>query len=184
MSNENNYICHHGIKGQKWGVRRFQNEDGTLTQEGLNRYQNDPEYRKFLKDTASKHIPTLFNGSKKMSENYISRLKRDADKAYRKDKELRSLIEEYNINEKNLYKKYKDTEVKVNNKRLILIPEEDENKQKDLKNKIVSKRIENASKVMEKYFERSVSSFNKKITEEGKLFIRKLLIEDNKNKNL
>lgn len=27
-------IAHHGIKGQKWGVRRFQNPDGSLTKEG------------------------------------------------------------------------------------------------------------------------------------------------------
>lgn len=27
-------ICHHGIKGQKWGVRRWQYEDGSLTPEG------------------------------------------------------------------------------------------------------------------------------------------------------
>ena len=31
-------ISHSGIKGQKWGVRRFQNEDGTLTEEGKKRY--------------------------------------------------------------------------------------------------------------------------------------------------
>ena len=31
-------LCHHGIKGQKWGVRRYQNEDGTLTEEGKKRY--------------------------------------------------------------------------------------------------------------------------------------------------
>jgi hypothetical protein len=31
-------LYHHGIKGQRWGVRRFQNEDGTLTDAGVKRY--------------------------------------------------------------------------------------------------------------------------------------------------
>ena len=31
------YLIHYGIQGQKWGVRRFQNEDGTWTSEGLER---------------------------------------------------------------------------------------------------------------------------------------------------
>ena len=31
-------LYHHGIKGQKWGVRRYQNEDGTLTPEGMKKY--------------------------------------------------------------------------------------------------------------------------------------------------
>lgn len=31
-------LCHHGIKGQRWGIRRYQNEDGTLTEEGKKRY--------------------------------------------------------------------------------------------------------------------------------------------------
>ncbi len=35
-------LRHFGIKGMKWGLRRFQNEDGTLTREGINRYR---EYR-------------------------------------------------------------------------------------------------------------------------------------------
>ena len=35
------YISHHGIKGQKWGVRRYQNPDGSLTAEGMRRYNTD-----------------------------------------------------------------------------------------------------------------------------------------------
>ena len=31
------YLSHYGIKGQKWGIRRFQNPDGTLTSEGRKR---------------------------------------------------------------------------------------------------------------------------------------------------
>ena len=32
------YLTHHGIKGQRWGIRRYQNPDGTLTKEGKERY--------------------------------------------------------------------------------------------------------------------------------------------------
>lgn len=32
-------LYHHGILGQKWGIRRFQNPDGSLTAEGKKRYQ-------------------------------------------------------------------------------------------------------------------------------------------------
>lgn len=34
------YLAHYGIKGQKWGYRRFQNSDGTWTEEGKIRYNN------------------------------------------------------------------------------------------------------------------------------------------------
>lgn len=36
-----NELYHHGIKGMKWGVRRYQNADGSLTEKGKKRYRRD-----------------------------------------------------------------------------------------------------------------------------------------------
>ena len=38
---ETNYLAHHGVKGQKWGVRRYQNKDGSLTSKGKQRYSDE-----------------------------------------------------------------------------------------------------------------------------------------------
>lgn len=47
---EDNYLAHFGIKGQKWGIRRFQNEDGTLTEAGKKRYgSTEAEFKNYLK---------------------------------------------------------------------------------------------------------------------------------------
>ena len=38
------YLIHYGIEGQRWGVRRFQNEDGTWTEDGLVRRRKDQKH--------------------------------------------------------------------------------------------------------------------------------------------
>ena len=42
------YLAHHGVKGMRWGVRRYQNEDGSFTEAGKARYAK-------LKSTSSKY---------------------------------------------------------------------------------------------------------------------------------
>lgn len=42
-------LAHHGIKGQKWGVRRYQNEDGSLTPAGKKLYNKNLGERSTLK---------------------------------------------------------------------------------------------------------------------------------------
>lgn len=34
------YLMHHGIKGMRWGVRRYQNKDGSLTNAGKKHVSN------------------------------------------------------------------------------------------------------------------------------------------------
>lgn len=71
-------IQHHGIKGQKWGVRRFQNEDGTWTAAGRARYGDDGN-----------------GGQKQLTRSE----KRAIKKAYRADQKARN-AELAKINEK------------------------------------------------------------------------------------
>lgn len=39
------YLVHHGILGMHWGIRRYQNKDGSLTAEGKKRYSTDEKFK-------------------------------------------------------------------------------------------------------------------------------------------
>ncbi len=66
-------LYHHGVKGQKWGVRRFQNADGSLTAAGKKRAARDAkqgiernkegEWRRTK--TKGGHLDRSINASKK-----------------------------------------------------------------------------------------------------------------------
>lgn len=71
-----NELYHHGIKGQKWGVRRFQNKDGSLTLAGKKRaLRMQNQYTELANDKRyhDKHGNLTYAGRKKelkMKEKY------------------------------------------------------------------------------------------------------------------
>lgn len=82
-------LSHHGIKGQKWGVRRFQNKDGTLTSKGKKRYRTDyeTEAKNMTDDELRSRIARLTNEKRYMDltkkesrfANKMGKLQRNAD---------------------------------------------------------------------------------------------------------
>ena len=61
-------LCHHGIKGQKWGVRRYQNKDGSLTKAGKERltYRNNIIRNDPYSDDVNKIVNSLSDKEKKL----------------------------------------------------------------------------------------------------------------------
>ena len=62
-------LCHFGIQGQKWGVRRFQNEDGTFNEAGKERYfeNGTGENYKHVKPSVGERLSKGANTAKKVA---------------------------------------------------------------------------------------------------------------------
>lgn len=66
---ENTYLYHHGIKGQKWGVRRYRNKDGSLTPAGKKRYNDMSEDARTASEIRQKKVSQMTNAElKKLNE--------------------------------------------------------------------------------------------------------------------
>ena len=96
----NNELQHHGVKGQKWGVRRFQNSDGSLTNDGKKRYSSD-DFKDAKKkvDKGKDVVDGAVKAKKKAAEKeHEKKIKKDLSEM--SDQELRDIVNRLNMEER------------------------------------------------------------------------------------
>lgn len=91
-------LYHHGIKGQKWGVRRFQNADGSLTAKGTQRYGTKENFEKQYPIDKKKSDISAINSGREVARNAkeINRNLQEIEKekTSKKQKQANKQIEE------------------------------------------------------------------------------------------
>lgn len=69
----NDYLEHHGIKGMHWGIRRFQNTDGSLTGAGKKRYGVIDRTKEKINAAVSRHKEKQLKQAKALEDAYVSK---------------------------------------------------------------------------------------------------------------
>ena len=89
--NYSDELQHHGVKGQRWGVRRYQNKDGSLTKAGKRRLQKiEAKDAKWAKKNYDKIYNKAYKSSKREMADYVD------DELSKSGKQGKRLINDYN----------------------------------------------------------------------------------------
>lgn len=104
---DRNELRHDGVKGMRWGVRRYQNKDGSLTELGKKRYARDAREKEYDKYDAS--TGRYYKTSKK---NGRSDLEVDANRYVKEDWTRTKRLTDESSQLTNKLKSFNDTQMK------------------------------------------------------------------------
>lgn len=92
---EGQYLCHYGVKGMKWGQRRYQNKDGSLTELG--------KYRARAIRTAKtkRDVDSIYKSLSKKDRVYLTGSRRPSKKEYLSLDEGEKVIKRFIKKDKN-----------------------------------------------------------------------------------
>lgn len=155
-----NELMHFGILGQKWGVRRFQNEDGTLTDEGRVRYsrqdkQDAKKIKKEFNNTRLSSVDMLKGKKSNIGSNQkevLARYKKEALNT--QEEKMLNQLDKEKLDIANRSKKaiadYRANPTKENENRIMKIYEEAQLHQKQYDNLVRQNTIK-GQEIAKKY---------------------------------
>lgn len=140
-------IEHHGILGQKWGIRRFQNKDGSLTRAGLKRYGSVANFNKVRKaeEKAKAAVKKAKYDKKTAKELAAIKKKYGIDRieeAKKKEKEAKKNKNIEDMTDKELQKRIQ--RATLENQLKNLMPKKEAGAKEKTENEILREKVENA----------------------------------------
>lgn len=152
----NDYLEHHGILGQKWGRRRYQYEDGSLTPEGRRHYDVGPERERAPRKTRDeRHEDKIRRKYSKYSDDYVKYKVLSSKKRSQLSNEELDWLNQRLIKENNVRTMSRTS---VSNGKAFLVSLADK-KATDFVTKLADKAVD---KLIDNIIDKSISSYTDK----------------------